>query len=127
MQLATFVISSDALSVEQIALKLGCSADFFLDKGAVREGALARIPARQATWEIREEAPGVGQAVERLLHRLDPLRLPVQELVSGGCVAKLSVVQYANESSDLSFALEREDLLLLAEIGAFVDVVHYFQ
>ncbi|MEU8424366.1 DUF4279 domain-containing protein [Micromonospora sp. NPDC048835] len=124
-QLAVFLVASDNLSVEQMASVLGTAADIALAKGAIREGAIARIPARQSTWEMREEALSAGEAVGQMLGRLRPLRSQVRELLDRGCVVKFSVVQYAGRGTDLSFALDGDDLRLLAEMKALIDVVHY--
>jgi hypothetical protein len=124
-QLASFVISSDVISVEEMSEAIGSQADISLAKGAVREGARARIPARQSSWEIREEAESVDEAISRLFHRLRPISEGLQRVRASGCSAKFSVVQRVMPNSDLGFVIDKEDVRFLADIGAFLDVDRY--
>jgi hypothetical protein len=125
VQRAAFVICSELMSVDQMTSIMGYSADFSLAKGAIREGARARIPARQSSWEIREDADSVTEAIERLFRRLRPVRDKLRELRDLGCSARFSIVQRVVPESDLGFAIDAEDVRLLADAGAFIDIDQY--
>ncbi len=125
VQRATFVLSSELMSVEQIASTIGHPGDFTLAKGVIREGALAPIPARVSSWEIYEDADSVTEAVERLFRRLRPLQDSLRELVGLGCSAAFYIVQRLVPGGDLGFAIDAGDLQLLAAVGAFIDVDQY--
>jgi hypothetical protein len=125
VQRAAFVICSELISVDQMASVMGYAADFSLAKGEVREGAMARIPARQSSWEIREDADSVAEAIERLFRRLRPAQNRLRELRALGCSARFSIVQRVMPDSDLGFAIDAEDVRLLTDAGAFIDVDQY--
>lgn len=127
VQRAAFVICSELMSVEQMTSIVGHSADFSLAKDAVREGARARIPARWSSWEIREDADSVTEAIERLFHRLRPVRDKLRELRNLGCSTTFSIVQRVGPESNLGFAIDAKDVQLLADAGAFIDIDQYFE
>jgi hypothetical protein len=127
MQLVAFVIFSDSISVEKMTSVMGLPADFALDKGAVREGARARIPARHSSWEMREESETISEAADRLFQRLKLVRDGLRELREIGCSAKLSIVQYVTPRSDLGISIKAMDLRLLADAGAFLDIDQYVE
>ena len=124
-QRATFVLSSEVMSVEQITSATSHPGDFTLARGAIREGATAPIPARVSSWEIHEDADNVAEAVERLFRRLRPLHDQLRELTGLGCSATFYIVQHLAPGSDLGFAIDADDLRLLADLGAFIDVDQY--
>uniref|UniRef100_A8LVS0 DUF4279 domain-containing protein n=1 Tax=Salinispora arenicola (strain CNS-205) TaxID=391037 RepID=A8LVS0_SALAI len=126
-QRAAFVVSSELMSVAQITSIMGYQADFSLAKGAIRQGARARIPARRSSWEIRETADSITEAIENLLRRLRPVRDELRELRNLGCSARFSIVQQVVPDSDLGFAIDVEDVRLLADVGALIDVDQYIE
>ncbi|HEY6794261.1 MAG TPA: DUF4279 domain-containing protein [Kineosporiaceae bacterium] len=126
----TFVVASDVLSVDQITLAVGCPPDFSLEKGTIRAGSKVPIPARQTTWEIREDASGmvdIGEALARLAGRLRLMLEPLRQLRSCGCTSKLGIVQCITPVASLGFVIELENLQLFAELGAFLDVDQYLE
>lgn len=125
IQCAYFVISSQWVSVDHMTAIVGHSGDFTRAQGAVPEGRDARLAAKESSWEIREDADSVSEAVERLFRRLRPLRDNIRELCDLGCLTKFAIVQYFAPESDLGFAIDSEDVQLLADLGAFIDIDQY--
>jgi hypothetical protein len=130
MQLVTFVIVSDRLSVDQITLAVGTPPDRSLERGAVREGSRVSIPAREASWELREtvaDPAQIDEAVVRLVARLRPLKDALVALCEHDCRTKLEIVQRVSPDSTIGLVIEAEDLQLLAELGAFIDIDQYIE
>jgi len=122
------VVTSDDLSVEQISSTLGSPPDYSLEKGAIRDGAVVRKPALKTSWKMREEGSGtvsLSDALGRLFERVAGIRENLVEAGNIGCVIMISVVQYVSEQSDLGFSVSADNLQLLADIGAFIDVDQY--
>jgi hypothetical protein len=122
---AEFIIFSDTMSVAEMTSGMGYPPDFSLAKGAVPEGALARIPAKWSSWELHEEAGSLADAVTALFRRLHPDRDKLRQLRDRGCSASLSVTQWMEPETNLGFVIEAEDVQLLADAGAFIDVDQY--
>ena len=124
------VVSSDVLSVGQLLSLLKSPPDYVCERGAVRTGALVRRPAPENVWKISEvgsRGSYIDTLMSRLMVRIREIRSDLFEAKRLGCSLKIEIVQYVFENASLGIVFEAEDLLMLGEIGAFIDLDQYLE
>jgi hypothetical protein len=120
-----FVVVSETLSATALCEVIGTSPN------ASQHGS-PRFP-NQATWKLQDMCgpdDDLSSLVKGVLARVQPARGAIAHLRDRDpdvtCV--LRITQYVSEDDEVGpgFALEAEDLQLLTDLRAFLDVDQYF-
>lgn len=126
------VIVSQEVTVAEMTEVLGVTPDQALEAGTVPRGTRRRIPAKENSWELFEQADAsvdMSDVIDGLGRRVTPLQPGLVELKNRGCVVKLDIVQWVTPADPVGpgFVLESAIIELLAEVGASVDVDQYVE
>ena len=119
---ATFLVLSETLTVVELTKAIGLSPD--------RSSAGTRRHPRLALWELCESGGGeddLSSLIGRLLGRVAPFKEAIIACVEGEPSCRLRIVHYIGPAPiGPGFAVDRERVALLANLGADLDVDQYW-
>lgn len=119
----TFIVASDRLTSDRLTDAIGIAGDSTTSR--------PDLDPPQATWEVREAGTGTSDLtamIHSVLDRVRPVKARLESMCaeeSSACI--LRIVQYVSDDPvGPGFAIEAEDVALLANLNAVIDVDQYW-